>query len=277
MTRKRSIDDIIAQINTKHDGVVSIDASTFIDIRTPARFIDKDYGEWWIKPIYVLAGVNHNERGRVKLRASIDSQRLSLDEVVRCIEKTHENRVVLDVSTFKGIRQKACFIDIDYGEWWSRPNAVMTKSGHPDRALSASCKTQKKHPVVLHWKTNAQCYSQSSYEYATLLWLNANKLDFEWQVPFKTPMLTRRGRNAMYYIDLHILTGKFADTYVEIKGTWNKRVKHNSITPRQKWDWFHEAHPNSALWMQSQLTELNILDVKGRPHPDLLSGILTKR
>jgi len=194
-----------------------------------------------------------------------------LSEIKIKVANVHNNLVSIDESTYRSTGAKARFIDVVHGEWITLVSSVIAGHGHPHRGRQRSAQSQRKSLPVIHWKTATTCVTQSSYEYATLMWLNKNQYDFDWQVPITTPFLTPVRKNfAIYYIDLFIKDGPFAKQYVEIKGTWNKKFKSDSINPRQKWEWFHAEHPNSLLWMQSELTSLNILDAKGYPHPDLL-------
>lgn len=115
-----------------------------------------------------------------------------------------------------------------------------------DKVQSSSWDTTQ----IIHWKTGEVCNCRASYEVAVVRWLNQNKFDFEWQIQIPTPLLTPKGYKAKYTIDLHILDGVFADTWVEIKG----REYH-----MEKWEWFHSTHLNSELWNKKKLKELGIL------------------
>ena len=52
-----------------------------------------------------------------------------MQEKIRRINK----HVILDESTYLGTNKKAKFIDIDYGEWWAKPSAVLEGMQHMDR------------------------------------------------------------------------------------------------------------------------------------------------
>lgn len=112
---------------------------------------------------------------------------------------------------------------------------------------------------LIHWRTHELLQCKGSYEVAFVAWCNANQVDFDWQVAFKTPVLTPTGRQSVYFIDAYIKTGEFADTYVELKGTWNRKNGH---VGKAKWEWFHETHPNSALWTGHELRLLGILNYR---------------
>lgn len=50
--------------------------------------------------------------------------------------------------------------------------------------------------------------------------------------------------------------GPFTDTYVEIKGTFSRKNGHIS---KEKWEWFHDEHSNSVLWIREDLLDLGII------------------
>jgi hypothetical protein len=110
---------------------------------------------------------------------------------------------------------------------------------------------------IIHWKTGEICYGQSSYECVVLLWLNENKIDYRWQIPIVTTLLTPNGKFSSYVVDLQILSGQFEGRFIEIKGTWN-RTGDREYSQR-KWKWLLSNHPNSLLWMRSDLVSLNIM------------------
>jgi len=109
---------------------------------------------------------------------------------------------------------------------------------------------------MIHWKTDERLQCHGSYERAVVTWLCDNKIDFDWQVQFSIPNddnVCSSVRGKKYTIDLFIKDGRFANTYVEIKGRWMQEIS------KQKWEWFHETHPNSLLWMNIDLRELSII------------------
>lgn len=104
--------------------------------------------------------------------------------------------------------------------------------------------------VIKHWKSDEELTCRASYEVAFVNWCNANRIDFDWQIPFKMP----DGR--FYFIDAYIKDGAHADTWVEIKGWLDANHGRN----RAKWEWFHSEHPsNSQLWDKKRLQDLEIL------------------
>ena len=94
-----------------------------------------------------------------------------------------------------------------------------------------------------HWKTGEMLKWVAGYERKSLEYLNKNKIDYSWQIPFTLP----NGR--MYIVDAFL---KDSNTYIEIKGYLRKDA-------REKWDWFHGEFPNSELWDEKRLKEMKIL------------------
>lgn len=119
-----------------------------------------------------------------------------------------------------------------------------------------AARSSKRSNTKIHWKTGQELVCVGGYELAFVNWANANFIDFDWQIPH----IMENGRK--YIIDAFIKTGEFANTWIEIKGTWNRQNGHIG---REKWEAFHTKYTNSALWMQPDLENLGIL-VRGKPN-----------
>jgi len=120
--------------------------------------------------------------------------------------------------------------------------------------------------VRTHWKTNEELICAGTYELAFVNWCNHLKIDFDWQISFVTPLLTKRGVASKYIIDAFVKDGDHANTWVEIKG------RFTNVRNREKWDWFHAQHPiDSQLWTKQVLIDMGILDKKGRPNQSFAS------
>jgi hypothetical protein len=250
--RKRySVKHVVELIKAKHSSRITLDESTYVDMQTRARFIDEEQGVWWTTPGSVVSGTGHPARACQRIAAS---QRISLDTLEARMKEHHGDAVKLDRTTYVGqTRSKARFIDVERGEWWAVVHKVAGGGSHPSRKHEKAAATRRSSAPVEHWKTGELCYVQSSYERAVLLWLNANQHDYDWQVPFETPLVGTSGKRRTYYVDLLIKTGLHAGTYVEIKGRWINPLS------RMKWEWFHETHPRSVLWTRQELKALKIL------------------
>lgn len=247
-----SIEQLIEKIQQRHNDEIKLDISTYSYINTKALFIDKEFGEWWAYPRHILKGGCHPKKRTNKKR------RLSIDVIKKRLMIHHGDIVKLDESSFlnksPSAHEKVRFIDKDYGEWWALAGNVYGEGkGHPKRGF---IKAQKKCARVLtikHWNCSDLCHCRGSYEQAVVHWLNKNEYDFDWQIAFKTPILTKTGKNSIYYVDLYIKDGPHKDKFIEIKGYWMQEIS------RKKWEWFHETHQNSELWNFNKLKKLKIL------------------
>lgn len=104
--------------------------------------------------------------------------------------------------------------------------------------------------IVIHWKTQQVLQCRGFWEKSVIGWLNNNKIDFDWQIPFKLP----DGRT--YIIDFF---DKLRNTYVEIKGWWRDDAK-------EKFDLFKNTNPDLIIeiWGKAELLSKNIPIRDGR-------------
>jgi hypothetical protein len=252
-----SFDEIDDKIKKKHGNIITLDRVTYVNRDIPARFIDVEYGEYWAKPAYVLRGSSRHPL-RVKLSCK---KRLSVEDIVGRVYEKHGNRISICVETYTHIRAKALFVDSVHGEWWARPDVVIRGAGHPNDSLKKAIATMRSFSTLPHWKTGEVCYPASGFEHAVLVWLNENHYDFDWQVPVQTPMLTPKLQQPVIYnVDCYIKSGPFSNTYIEVKGTWDRRKGNDG--GKAKWEWFHSEYPNSQLWMREDLKRLGIIDAQ---------------
>lgn len=132
---------------------------------------------------------------------------------------------------------KATYGDVNAGTWC------------PLCAQTTAAKNQNRSFTLEHWKTGAEIVCVGSYEKAVVEYLNKHKIDFVWQPQgFETPIKTKTGKGSKYYPDLYLIN---EGRWIEIKGYFRKDAK-------EKWDWFHKAHPNSELWNKKKLVELGV-------------------
>lgn len=239
---------VLERIKVCHGDVVSMVLETYVDpYRVKATFVDRDFGEWQTCPVNVMNGCGHPLRGNQSVSRK---KRLSLDEVKQRLCDVHGNAVTIVDETYTIAGHKAQFLDVEFGTWWAFVSNITRGQGHPLRRHQKAAQTMAAKSYVVHWKTNQKCGIQSSWEEKTLIRLNEMKVDYDWQVPFATPFLSRRGKPSVYTIDLYIKDGAFAGHFVEIKGRWWK-----DGNDRRNWEWFHSAHVNSMLWMRSELRQ----------------------
>jgi hypothetical protein len=255
-SKRYNVSKVVQMVRKAHGDVVTLDVLTYVDMQTKAQFIDSVHGSWSAWPGHIVRGGGHPNRRNEKAAEGI---RISMDEIRARIRSHHGDTVVLDETTYTGrTTNKARFVDKDYGEWWAVIYKVAGNGhGHPARRVSKATETMSLTPAVRHWKTDELCFGRGSYERAVLLWLNEKCYDFTWQPMFVTPFITLHGKNRVYYVDVYVKDGPYADTYIEIKGTW---ARANGDLSRAKWEWFHAVYPNSVLWMKPELKRLSIID-----------------
>lgn len=259
MLRKKlllSIDEVLNRLKQKHGENVSLDVSTYVDMKTKAKFIDRDFGEWWAKPGNIInVGQEHKKRSLQKRILQKPANTLSIENIKKRIQNKHGDLVTLDESSYCKVNSKARFIDKHHGEFTTYVGSVLKGVRHPNTTHEKwlnSCKSWK---PIKHWKTFDDCQIQSGYEHAVVSWLNKNQIDFDWQIIFTTPFVDARGVNRIYIVDVFIKSGEFANTFIEIKGTWNTNA---GKIGKMKWEWFHEKHSNSLIWLEKDLISLGV-------------------
>jgi len=66
MTNKLTIKKVIEKIFKVHGNTITLDQSTYKDTRSKARFIDKEFGEFWSLPMDIFVGRGHKKRTNEK-------------------------------------------------------------------------------------------------------------------------------------------------------------------------------------------------------------------
>lgn len=255
VSRKISIEEIKSRLRQVHGDTVTIDESSYISANKRARFIDKTYGVWHAQVKSVCNGRRHTGHKHVNWKRSL----LTPEEIEQKLTLHHGDNVTLSPGQcYVNSHVKMRFLDKDHGEFVAMPYTVLNGySGHPARGRLNGIAASRFCTVVKHWKSGEDIHCVGGYELAVVNWLNTNQIDFRWQLAFQTP----QGRT--YYVDLYVLDGTFADTYIEIKGTFERKGGH---VGKEKWEWFHEKYKNSELWNRERLVELGILSAPRRRH-----------
>jgi hypothetical protein len=267
-TKTMPIEEVREKLYSAHEDMVTIDESTYKKAKEKARFIDKEYGEFWAEPLYVInRGWKHPQR-------QILNNRISIEEIKERLYKKFKDLITIDESTYRDTHTKARFADKEYGEFWRTPKGVILLGyGHPKRTTEKRKQTcfkrygvgnpnqslliSKKQArstnnryIKFHWKTNEEIVCVGSYEAKTVEYLNKNRIEFEWQPKvFQTPIVTPTGLLATYRPDLFLINEY---KWVEIKGNFRKDAQ-------EKWDWFKSEYSNSELWNENRLKEIGIL------------------
>jgi hypothetical protein len=261
------LDTVKFKIFEHHGDTVKIVEESYVAMAKKATFEDVKYGQWSALVCFVSNGACHPKRSR-------DSRKIRIEEVKKRLSFLYEGCVTIIENTYSSVGGRAHFVDSIFGEFECIVISVLTDVGcHPKRkalrraetnikktgfpypsqnketALKAS-KTTNHTYLVYHWKTDEEIVCKASYELKVAEYLNANKIDFEWQPRiFTTPFLTSKGNLSTYRPDLFLVK---ENKWIEIKG-WMRPIS------QKKWDWFHVEYPNSELWNKPKLENMGIL------------------
>ena len=205
---KLTISEVELKIKEKHGDVVSIISDSYVDGKTKARFLDKDFGEWLATPKNIMKGRGHPLRGR---KNASKAKYYTVDYVKQQIKNTHGDTVLLIEESYIDFSTKCKFLDIIHGIWDSRPIRVSKGVGHPNRERDKLKKTNLERygvehnmhspelalraarssnisTIKYHWKTGKELICLASYEAKTVDYFNSNQIDFLWQPQtFKMP------------------------------------------------------------------------------------------
>lgn len=259
--KKKTEQDIIDILPTE----LSIEYSTYINANTKAKFIDIDFGEFWMVPAAIWnQGQGHPTRGKIKQKTNNikkfggPSPAASKEVRAKMQSTTMERFGFNFASQSQEIKDKKCATSMNnygvpypiqhpdvqarvvatclerYGFNHHMNDPVIAKKS----SMSGNTVTQQK-----HWKTGEVISCKASYERLVVEYLNQNQIDFQWQIPFRMP----DGR--LYICDLYI---KSENKYVEIKG-WMRE------SSKVKWDWFKSEYPSSELWSRKELKMMGII------------------
>lgn len=250
---------VVERIKAIHGDTLTLDTSTYVNGRTKARFIDRDYGDYWMRVDAVLnPGQKHPMRARAEGRINM---RTPVEEIKKRLQKTHGDIVTLDESTYVDTHTNARFIHAVYGPWESNPLNVIKGHSHPMAGIARYKETVKRlygvdhisqnreialrmsrggsrRILVRHWKTGEEITCTASYEYAVVNELNRRQLDFDYQIRFQLSKW-------VYYCDFYI---KDWDVYVETKGFMRP-------INQLKWDEFKIMYPTAQLWRTKEVKE----------------------
>lgn len=242
MPKKLTEKQILEKVFEAHGSLVKIDLNTYTGYDEKSRFIDVDFGEWWAS-LHNVSGKrsSHPKRGNEKRKQTCIERYgvnsiCELDGIKKKKEETCiKNYGVSNPQKSKTIRKKTQETNlIKYG--------VKVPIQNKEVALK-NARAQNNSFVLFHWKTNEELVCIGSYEKKVIEHLNKAQIDFDFQIPFDMP----DGRK--YFIDLYL---KDQNLWVEVKGWFRGDGK-------EKWDWFHEAYPNSELWNEQYLKSKGIL------------------
>jgi hypothetical protein len=108
-------------------------------------------------------------------------------------------------------------------------------------------KNRKNVVVIPYWKTGEERAYTASYERAFAEWAAAHCVEYEWQVPHDT------GDGHRYFIDAHVLSGRFGGKWIEIKGFLDARSQRQCLSFAEKYG------DDFELWDRARLVEVGAL------------------
>lgn len=246
------IGEIKRRLKEIHGDQLVIVDSSYKGSASHATFVDREFGEWTAWVSNVLQGHSHPSRGKLKIKKTCIEKYGSASPLHRgSLRESFEN----EREKKHGVRNAMQRPEIQE----RLKNTLLERYGvdnvqkSPDvRKRTDSSRRNKE--VISHWKTGEDIVTVGSYESAVVKWLNREKIDFKWQVPFLIDSLGGNLEGKTYFVDLQILTGDFANKYIEIKGAWIRE------TQKEKWNWFKSIKDEQAeLWMLKDLKALGIL------------------
>jgi hypothetical protein len=129
-------EQVFSDLKSKLPNFVTFDESTYLRFDRPARFIDSQYGEYWISPKNASKGQKHKKRAYAERHVS---NKLS----VETITKQLPSHLTIDPSTYLNTHTKAKFIDLEYGEFWVTPNFIRNGGNHKLRSRKKVVKSHK--------------------------------------------------------------------------------------------------------------------------------------
>lgn len=261
-SNKITLETAKQRIFAVHGNLVKLVDETYTSFNSKADFIDSEFGKWSATPKIVCSGSRHTKRRTLNwIKASMAPEakekracqkRHDHVWIEKKLQEKHGDRVKLrDGQAYKNSSQKIWFIDRDYGEWQSTVKSVaLYGTQHPRRARRDELSKKKYVEIIEHWKTGEKLACTAQYEIQFVNWCNENQIDFDWQIPHKMP------NGKTYIVDAYIKSGEFANTWIEIKGTFLQQLC------RDKWNWFQSVHSNSQLWTKNELKNVGIKIIK---------------
>jgi len=155
MSKKLSIKQAKQKLYEIHGDNVLLDVSTYLNTRTKAKFIDKDYGEWWSTPNNIFSrGSSHPAREQEKIKKTClkkygfanplqnkemikkrsENRKLTIEQIKNNLKNLYGDLITIKEETYKGSQQHAIFIDKEFGSWSARvTNVLCIGRMHPKR------------------------------------------------------------------------------------------------------------------------------------------------
>jgi hypothetical protein len=116
---------------------------------------------------------------------------------------------------------------------------------HVPEIAAKAAKNSCKSTVIPYWKDGSDLVCTASYEIGFVNYMNALKIDFNWQVPVKL-------MNCLYIVDCFVPSWGQEGTWVEIKGYWRGDAK-------VKWKEFCDTRTNVVVLDAPRLKWMGII------------------
>jgi hypothetical protein len=88
-------EEIVDRLFKKHGTLITLDETTYTNVSTACRFIDKEYGEWWTIPINVIYegcrhpdGTKNRRKKTIQERFGVDYATQNTDIALKAIRKS---------------------------------------------------------------------------------------------------------------------------------------------------------------------------------------------
>ena len=234
-----SFEEIKRRIKNIHGDNIVLDESTYKSLHGKAKFIDKNYGEWWTTPSIVINQKSGHPLKRIKKIQETNLKKYGYSTVLK-------NKSLMKKAMFSKygaihpmhldeVKQKLKQTNLQrYGV----DNPTKNKEIRRKAAVSAN-KTTK----IVHWKTNENI-DMLGWEPQAATHFNTNKIDYLYE-----PETFTLPDGTTYTPDFYLPE---KDLYIEVKGRFIGDA-------REKWNWFHKEYSNSELWDRAKLKEMKIL------------------
>lgn len=131
--RIKLLKKIEKKLKKRYGDIITLDSTTFVKSTLKARFIDKEFGEFWSYSRSVLAGHTNKKRRNF-------NQYIPIEEVKKRIFNKHGDNICIIESSYKGLSNKAIFIDKEFGKWITVVRNVVDGQGNPTRGKESRAK-----------------------------------------------------------------------------------------------------------------------------------------
>jgi hypothetical protein len=289
VSNKLTIEEVERRLYEIHGDMVMLDKSTYKDVRTKCRFIDKECGEWWVAPHTLFSyKCGHPDKKMKKMAAT----NLKLYGNICSLR----DPTVQEKSRQSNMKHFGCFSPFGNKEIQEKSKQTNLRIFGPRGPSNDECVKEKKRQTNLRnrgFEYPAQSEEvREKYKQSCLCHFGAPH-------PMKNPEIAlkvaRHSNNSLvlkhwfsnedvvciasyevavieylnscridynwqpqiftmydgrtYRPDLYLSD---LDIWVEIKGYFRGDAQ-------EKWEWFHKEYPNSELWEQKKLKEIGIL------------------